>query len=110
MAAAPKFVKLFLSCETQAESHKISRALLEQRLVACVRIAPTDCSYWWKGEIVDDHEYVISMASVADNFDAIEAEIEKLHSYDTFVLQQVPIERLSKKAEAWLLEELTRHA
>jgi periplasmic divalent cation tolerance protein len=108
--ADAKFVKLFLSCETRAEAEKIAQALLEQRLVACVRFAETDCSYWWKGEIVDAHETVMTMATVAENFATIETEVEKMHTYDTFVLQQLPIERLSKKAAAWLLEELSSSA
>lgn len=46
------------------------------------------------------------MDSKIDHFEAIEKEIKALHSYDTFVLQAVPVARLSKSAEKWLVAEV----
>jgi uncharacterized protein involved in tolerance to divalent cations len=45
------------------------------------------------------------MQSVVDHFEKIEKEVSKLHSYDTFVLQQIPLTNLSTKAQKWLSEE-----
>ena len=98
------FIELFLTCEDQAEAERIAQSLLSQHLVACVKFEPVHSKFWWKGEIDEGDEVKISMLSVADNFDAIEAEVAKLHSYETFVLQAVPLARISKDAAKWLTE------
>jgi len=46
------------------------------------------------------------MLSKLDLFDKIEAEVTKLHSYETFVLEAVPVSRISKSAQEWLNREL----
>ena len=45
------------------------------------------------------------MESREDLFDEVEREVAKLHSYDTFVLEAVPISKISQKAEDWLKKE-----
>jgi periplasmic divalent cation tolerance protein len=99
-----KFVELILSCKDRAEAEKIVAALLTQRLIACAKFIPIDTRYGWHGKIEYGNEVLLMMESVAANFDKIEAEVAKLHSYDTPVLTQVPIGRVSAKAQEWLNE------
>lgn len=101
---ATDFVELFLTCEDRAEAEKIAQALLEQHLIACAKFIPIEARYWWKGEIVDGKEILLLMESAVENFDRIETEVAKLHSYETFVLQAIPLERVSKEASVWLTE------
>ena len=98
------FVELFLTCEDRAEAEKIADALLQQHLVACVKFEPVHSKFWWQDEVEEGDEVKISMLSVAENFDRIEAEVAKLHSYETFVLQAVPILKLNAAAAEWLAE------
>ncbi len=98
------FTELILACEDRAEAEKIASALLGQKLVGCVKFLPVDSQYLWHGKIESAEEVMLLMESLAGNFDRVEAEVAKLHSYDTFILQQIPIKCLSKKAEVWLKE------
>lgn len=98
------FVELILTCKDRAEADKIVNFLLEQKLVACVKFMPVDSRFWWQGKIVDASEVMVLMESVSDNLDAIEVEIEKLHSYDTPVLIQIPAGGVSKKVSVWVEE------
>jgi len=41
------------------------------------------------------------MESVSANFSKVEAVLTKIHSYDTFVLQMVPVMQISDKAAIW---------
>lgn len=104
MAARPDFVELILTCADQQEAEKIGQSLLKKHLVACVKFTPVFSVFRWNGEIEESKEIKISMLSMADNFDRIESEVAPLHSYDTFVLQAVPIARLNKEAADWLAE------
>lgn len=97
-----KYVELILTCEDLAEAEKIAQALLGKHLVACVKHESVQSTFWWQGKIEEGEEVKVSMLSIAENFDRIEAEVKKLHSYETFVLQAFPITRINEDAAKWL--------
>lgn len=99
-----EYVELFLTCEDQPEAQKIANALLEQRLVVCVKFEPVHSKFWWQDKLEEADEVKIYMLSTAANFDRIETEVAKLHSYESFVLQATPIVRINKDAAKWLTE------
>ena len=99
-----ELLELFLTCADQAEAGKIADALLEHHLVACVKFEPVHSKFWWQGKLEESDEVKISMLSIAENFDRIETEVAKLHSYDTFVLQGVSLAYLNNEAAEWLIE------
>lgn len=100
------FVELVLTCGSWQEAQKITDALLAKKLVGCVEQMEIKSKNWWKGAIEDNKEIKLIMQTVADKFDDIEKEVRKHHSYDTFVLQQLPIDRLNSEAAAWLYREV----
>lgn len=100
------FVELVLTCGSWQEAQKIADALLEKRLIACAKFLPIKARYWWEGELETTKEIMLLMESIEGNFANVEAEIAKLHSYETFVLQSIPITHISKKAKDWLHKEL----
>lgn len=48
------------------------------------------------------------METREDLFDQIEAEVAKIHSYETFVLTAVPMIRVSQKTQKWLDNSLIK--
>lgn len=98
------FVQLVLTCGSWQEAQRIADALLEQKLVACVEMFDVKSSYRWHGRIDQADEVKLLMETIADHFKAIETTVTKLHSYDTFVLQSVPVAQVSQRAEQWLNE------
>lgn len=100
-----KPVELVLTCADRAEAEKISEVLLSERLITCAKFMPVESKYRWHGKIETDEEIIVLMESVSGNFDRVESEVARLHSYDTFVLKQIPITRLSRKAQKWLDSE-----
>ena len=100
------FCQLWLTCADKKEANKIAYTLLEKHLVACVHQMPISSTFHWKGEIASTNEVLLQMESSFDLFDKVEAEVAKLHSYEAFVLEAVPALKVSKKAQAWLTEEL----
>lgn len=98
---ATKFVQLALTCGSWQEAQRIVDRLLEKRLIACAEFIPIKSKFQWKEHIEEADEIKLIMESGAHLFDEIEAEIQKLHSYETFVLQSVPLDRLSEAAAGW---------
>ena len=101
----PEFCQLWLTCADRAEATKIAKVLLDKHLIACAKQLPVSANYWWESALEHADEILLVMESRTDLFDTVEAEIEKLHGYETFVLQAIPMVRISKKAEAWLTKE-----
>jgi len=96
------FCQLQLTCADKEEANKIASTLLVKHLVACVKQMPVNSTYWWQGKMEVSDEIMLIMDSKPQLFAKIEAEIAKIHSYDTFVLQQLPINKVSEKVKAWL--------
>lgn len=101
-----QYVELLLTCADEAEATEVTKALLDMHLIACAKRLPVQAKYWWEGDITDGNEVMLLMESAADLFDEVEVAVEKLHSYDTFVLQAISFLRISKAATTWLEENL----
>lgn len=100
-----KFCYFYLSCEI-SDGSTIANHLLERHLVACAKFVPVASSYWWNGVVEHANETLIMFESAEDLFDEIEAEVKKIHSYDTFVLTQVTMTNVNEAAAKWLNDNL----
>jgi periplasmic divalent cation tolerance protein len=96
-----KYCYLWLSC-SNSEYKIIAKTLLEKRLIACAKFMPVESTYWWEGSMQEDQEMVVVMETTEDLFEEIEVEIAKIHSYKTFVLQQIPVSRINTSAGEWM--------
>src|SRR5437762_1558198 len=102
-----KFCYMYLTC-TVKEADSLIDVLLQKRLIVCAKKIPVNATYWWEGEVTKDDEIMLMMESGEEMFDAIEAELKDIHSYDTFVLTAVLMIRVSKDAQTWLEENLQK--
>ena len=100
------FVELVLTCGSWQEAQRIADDLLEKRLVACVEFMEIKSKYHWRGKVDEAKEIKLIMETIADNFAKVETAIRALHSYETFVLQMIPIAKLSNDASKWLLNNV----
>jgi periplasmic divalent cation tolerance protein len=96
------FVELQTTCADSAEANKIADALLAANLIACAKFIPIESKFLWNGEVKQGSEVMLNMLTIADNFEKIKSVLNDTHSYETFVLQQVPLTRVSTEAQAWL--------
>jgi periplasmic divalent cation tolerance protein len=101
-----QYTQLHLTCETTEEAGTIADALLGHRLIVCAKQVPVESKAWYKGELEEASEILLIMDSAEDLFFAAEAEVGRLHSYETFVLQMLPLVGLSGAAQEWMDENL----
>ena len=73
---------IYITCKDKEEAKKISKALLEKRLIACSNMFPIESMYWWKGKIEEESEIVILAKTKDKNYEKIKQEVTKLHSYE----------------------------
>jgi periplasmic divalent cation tolerance protein len=95
------------TCESEDEAERIARSLVEKRIAACVNILPKARSiYRWKGAVEDAQEYVLLVKTRRDLFDALRAELSKIHSYEVPEVIALPIVDGSEPYLGWIDREL----
>ncbi len=88
-----------------AEAEKIGRAMIEQRLAACVNILSGCRSiYRWEEVIETVGEVPALFKTTIDLADALIAAIAELHSYDTPAIVTWPIDKLLARYGDWVEE------
>lgn len=105
--AERSFCYLVLTCKDDAEASKIARQLLAEKLIVCAKRLPVASDFLWKGEVESGNEVMLVMESREDLFDAVETVVAKLHSYETFVLEMLPVKGVNQAAANWMQDNLT---
>ena len=95
-----------LTCSSEDEAYKITHALLDARLVACVKWQPVVSHFIWQGKKESANELLLTMESVEEKYDEIHALVKILHSYSTFVLQGIAVTRISDDVREWIQSSL----
>lgn len=103
-----KPVVLLLTCGNKEEADKIVKSLLEKKLIVCAKSFPVSSTFYWKNDIDFAEEVFVMMDSSENLFKKVEAEVRKLHSYDTFNLVSVPVTKTSDGVMEWIKEGLSK--
>jgi len=99
-------ILIYVTYPSQEDAERISKALLGDRLVACVNIFPAHRSlYWWDGAIQNESEVAAIYKSLQERFDEIKTRVEALHPYDVPCVVALPIEQSSSAFSKWLMDE-----
>lgn len=86
---------------------RIARALVEERVAACVNVVPGAISvYRWKGQTEESTETMLIVKSSRALFPDIEKLISRLHSYELPEILALPIAGGSEGYLKWLAGEL----
>ena len=88
-----------------AEAEHIGRAVVEERLAACINILGSCRSiYRWQGEIESAEEVPAILKTHSWQADALIERIDELHSYDTPCIAVWPIDKLLRRYAEWVEE------
>jgi periplasmic divalent cation tolerance protein len=81
----------------------LSRALVEQRLCACVNVVPAVTSiYRWEGAVMEDGEQLLVVKTVAERLDALRDALFAMHPYDLPEFVVVAIDSIADGYRRWL--------
>ena len=97
---------VFASAE---EAERIGRAVIEERLAACINIvAPVRSLYRWKGKIETADEVAAILKTYHWRSDALIARIAELHSYDVPCVVSWPIDKIVGAYADWVEDSVIR--
>jgi periplasmic divalent cation tolerance protein len=87
-----KHIVVLCSCPDGAVAARISTALVEAGLAACVtRTAAVRSTYSWQGTTCDEAEVLLTIKTLGERFEALEARIRALHPYELPEIIALPV-------------------
>jgi periplasmic divalent cation tolerance protein len=96
-------VSVYAVFATAEEAERIGRAVIEDRLAACINILPPCRSiYRWQGKIEDAEEVAAILKTNAGRADALIARIAELHSYHVPCVTVSPVTKLLDRYGDWV--------
>ena len=98
---------LFLSCKNIEEADKISNYLLKEKLIVCAKKLTINSSFLWKNKIESAREILLIMDSIEENFEKINREVKKLHSYKIYTLFMTHVNKTNSEAINWIKKEIS---
>lgn len=99
-------IVIFCTVPNKDEAKKISRALLNENLVACVStVDKVNSMFSWNGEICTENELLLIIKTKRELFDKIEAVIKAFHSYNIPEIIALPMVVASQDYLSWIEHE-----
>jgi uncharacterized protein involved in tolerance to divalent cations/8-oxo-dGTP pyrophosphatase MutT (NUDIX family) len=106
-----EFIVVYVTAGSPAEGDRLARALVEERLAACVnRIAPVQSVYRWEGKLEESEEQLLIIKTRRELFAAVEKRVRELHSYSVPEIVALPIVDGSQGYLRWLGDQTTAGA
>jgi periplasmic divalent cation tolerance protein len=100
---------IYITTASREEAQRIGRALVEERLAACVNILGGMKSlYWWEGEVSEGDETVLIAKTRLSLVDELTARVKALHSYSCPCVISIPLEGGNLDYLAWIASETAR--
>ncbi len=84
----------------------MTKALLEQRLVACVHSYALTSCYIWNGDIVTSDEIMLQMKTKTVLFSRVKTLIESLHPYEVPEIIMTPVVDANRAYLEWIEKSL----
>lgn len=84
----------------------LARALVEERLAACVNAIDCRSTYRWEGEVVREPEVVLLAKTTEAGFDDLRARIEELHPYDVPCIERFDESAVLPAYADWIEESV----
>jgi periplasmic divalent cation tolerance protein len=99
-------VVVFITAGSLEEGQTIARALVEERVAACVNIVSRIQSvYRWHDQVHDDQEVLLIAKTAAEMLGKLTTRVKQLHSYDLPEILALPIVAGAEDYLQWIDEQ-----
>jgi periplasmic divalent cation tolerance protein len=98
---------VFCTVPSKKTAAKITKAVLEARLAACVNVIPSvDSAYWWKGKIERSRELLLIMKTQSTKMKKLIQCIKSNHPYEVPEIISMKIQEGSEDYLAWIKQSV----
>jgi periplasmic divalent cation tolerance protein len=102
-----EFVVVLTTLPGDADVGGFARALVDERLAACVNVLPPmQSTYRWQGSVETASERQLLIKTRAAGVTALEERVRELHPYDVPEFLVIPVDGGSAAYLTWLSESV----
>jgi periplasmic divalent cation tolerance protein len=102
----PAILVLTTMPDDDPKTAELARALIDERLAACVNVhGPMTSTYRWKGRVERDVERQLVIKTTHDRLEAVRKRIHELHPYELPEILVLDIEGGSDRYLEWVKSE-----
>ena len=96
---------------TEEEANQLAEELVARRHSSCVNIVPVHRSvYRWQGKVCDDREFLLVIKTLEGEYEAVEATVKELHSYELPEILAFQVSRGEAGFLDWIAQSLDKSA
>jgi periplasmic divalent cation tolerance protein len=104
----PDAIVVLITVPSPEAGSRIARALVEERLAACVNLVPgLTSTFWWDGGVQSEPEALLMAKTRLPLFEALAARVRALHPYTVPEIIALPLVAGSQAYLDWLQESVT---
>ena len=98
---------VYITFKNEQEAQKIAASVVEKSLAACANIMPQITSlYRWQGATQSAAECAAVFKTESRLYDALQKEINRMHSYEVPCIAKINIEELNQSYGSWISQQL----
>lgn len=97
-----QYCLVYITTKDEAEARKIGRALVSEKLAACVNIHPIQSIFRWQGEVRQENEVAMLVKTRTELASEVISRVKELHSYEVPCIVTLPIEKANPDFLEWL--------
>jgi periplasmic divalent cation tolerance protein len=97
-------IAILTTVDSKECAGRIARALVEQKLAACVQISAIDSVYTWDSEVQESPEFRLLAKTTDERYPEVEDTIRMLHTYDLPAIVGFPLPRAYAPYADWVEE------
>ena len=103
---ASEYAFIYITTKDKSEAMTIGRALVQERLAACVNVFDNmEAIYWWGDEVYEVGEVVLIAKTRSELVSELTAKVQSLHSYNCPCVVAMPIQAGNPAYLAWVGHE-----
>jgi periplasmic divalent cation tolerance protein len=104
------YVVVLITVPSTEVGRQVARALLDQRLAACVNLVPgVNSLYVWDGQLQDDEEVLLVVKTRSELFTRLVPAVRAVHPYTVPEIIALPVLAGSRDYLDWI-EDATKNA
>lgn len=97
---------VYVTVDSVEAGERMARALVEERLAACVNVVEGVTSfYWWEGEVQREGEVLLLVKTQAACLDRLVARVRELSGYEVPATSALPVVGGNRDYLRWVAQE-----
>jgi periplasmic divalent cation tolerance protein len=106
----PALAILVTTVDSLTQAQRLTRAVIEKKLAACVHITPLVSHYIWQDAYCEANEFKLEMKLRAEDYPVLADFVRSVHNYETPEIIRIAVDAVEPAYLAWVYDATQRHA